>query len=307
MGRRRRAPLWFLLLVTVAGAVALRQLNAALEPPLARSPVADQVQVAFLGFLILVGELIWKGLEVAGRVTLTALAWSVKALWIFASSTYNGLKAIGVVLRDGLKASWEFLRTTYDTVLKPAWTTFWRWFDKFRRWHDDTFGPVLKFLRDLRDTLLDFWKTYVRPWLDLIDVTRRALRVLGSLGLQWARELDRQLADLEARIERPFRLLLAKVNEVINLVNRVVTLDGLFQRLALVRSLERDMRYAWRAAVNWRVDPVTDAHTEEQQRQLNSRSLSEVIGHTTAALVDDAGPYAEWAKEMATLIGPLHP
>jgi len=255
---RRSPPLWFLILLVVVEAAVWRSLGGL---SLIGAPGGDhrpELHQAFLGFLILVGSLIWKGLEVAGRVTLEVLKWMVINLSLVVTKIGNGLKALGVDLLAGFRKAWDFLKITYEHVLKPAWEKFWRWFDKLRKWLDDTFGPLLQHLRDLRDALLKFWKDYVRPWLDLIDVTRRALRVLNSLGLKWAGALDAKLGEIEEAIERPFRALLAKINEVIDIVNRVITLDGLLQRVALIRSLARDYNFAWRAIANPYRKPIPD-------------------------------------------------
>lgn len=281
--RRTPPPLWFSICVAVALAWLCRYTFAGFtDTGLAGGHQAPPSQ-AFLGLIIFVVSAIWRGLEAAARVTLAAVAYSVKLLWLFATKSANALIDLGHGVLTGLRAAWKFFELSYEKVIKPAFTKFWRWFDKFRKWLDDTFGPTLRFLRRLRDNLLRFWATWVRPWLDFIDVTRRVLRVLSSLGLAWAAALDKRLGDLEARIERPFRLLLAKVNEVIGLVNRVITLDGLVQRLALVRSLERDYVYAWRAALNpWR--RTLSAQEKERGRQAWGAK-------TTAAVVRDVGDY----------------
>lgn len=298
--RRSSPPLWFSVCVAVALACVYRYLLAGLPDTAPGGDGAPAPQIAFWGLVIGIVTWIWRGIEAAGRVTLTAVAYSVKLLWTFAGKVSNGLIDIGHGLLVGLRKAWEFFQLTYERVIKPAWSKFWRWFDKFRRWMDETIGPILGWLRDLRDQLLLFWKTYVRPWLDLIDVTRRILRVLGSLGLEWARALDKKLAELEERIERPFRVLVAKVNEVINLVNRVITLDGLIQRIALIRSLERDVRYAWRAAVNWRDDPLTGADRDTMKRQTTGRTRAQIAADFTAAAEHGGGPYAATIAEAAT-------
>jgi hypothetical protein len=256
---RHRAPWWFLWLVAVGMALAYRLVQGCVNDGGSSGGHQPQVQLAFWGFIILVAELIWKGVEVAGKITLEILHWLYLQLSLIVTHIGNGLKTVGSALLAGLKKSWEFLRLTYDKVLKPAWDKFWRWFDRFRKWLDDTFGPVLRWLRRVRDTLLDFWKRYVRPWLDLIDVTRRLLRVLNALGLHWAAALDAKLGAIEDAIERPFRLLLAKVNEIITLVDRVITFDGLLQRVALIRSLARDYNYAWRAIANPYRKPIPES------------------------------------------------
>jgi hypothetical protein len=296
--RRTPPPLWFSICVAVALAWVCRYaLPGSGEAALAGGHQAPPSQ-AFLGLIIFVVSAIWKGLEAAARVTLAAVAYSVKLLWLFASKSANALIDLGHGVLTGLRAAWKFFELSYEKVIKPAFTKFWRWFDKFRKWLDDTFGPTLRFLRRLRDNLLRFWKTYVRPWLDFIDVTRRVLRVLSSLGLAWAAALDKRLGDLEARIERPFQLLLAKVNEVINLVNRVVTLDGLFQRVALIRSLGRDYQYAWRAIAQPYTRALTEADRRHADDKLAVKSLRQIENETRAYVRDGGGPRAALIDEM---------
>jgi hypothetical protein len=159
---RRPAPFWFQLCVAVAGALALRwwlPTDAAGDAAAGHAYPAKQ---AFLGFIILIGSLIWKGLEVAGKVTLEVLKWVVANLSLVVTKLGNGLKDLGAGLLQGLKRGWDFTRRLYDDVLKPAWGKFWGWFDKFRAWLDRTFGPVLQWLQTIRKNLVDFWKN-LRP------------------------------------------------------------------------------------------------------------------------------------------------
>jgi len=247
---RRRAPWWFVVVVAAALACALRVLDHA-SGALAGAPGdGPRPLVAFWFFVVLLAGWIWKGFEVAGRVTLIALQWAVANLYLIVTKFGNGLLATGHALLVGLKRGWDLLRGVWDDVLKPAWAKFWKLFDKLRTWLTDTFGPVLDWLQAVRKYLVDFWATYVRPWLDLIDVTRRLLRVLASLGLTWARALDARLAKLEDEITKPFLFVLGKLNEVIGIVNSVITAGGLLQRVALIRSMARDYEFAWRAIAN---------------------------------------------------------
>jgi hypothetical protein len=229
----------------------------------------------------------------------TFLAWAVAALQAGAVLLWNGLKAAVELTRVGFIKAWDFLKPLYTDVLKPAWEKFWTWFDKLRTWLNNTFGPLLKWLRDLRAELLKFWATYVRPWLDLIDVTRRILSTLASLGLAWAKKLDQELGALEQAIEAPFRYVLGKLNEIINVVNLVVTADGLFQRVALIRSLARDYQYAWKAVTQPYIDAAPSTAPGDTSSLDSPKTLPAIVADTVAYLQGDDSTIASQVDEAA--------
>jgi hypothetical protein len=250
---RRACPLWFEIAIAIILAALVRELA-----PAAGQGDAAPVLLGFWSLIFVIASAVWKGLEVAGKVTLEVLKWSVLQLWTFARSTYNGLLTVGKDLLKGARRAWDFFEATYEHVLKPAWDKFHEWYRRARQWLTDVFGPVIKFLQFLRSEFLKFYDKWVRPILDAIDIGRKVLRLFAGFGWEWAAKLDRYLAKLQERIDLPFRYILGKINEVITIVNRVVTLDGLLQRLALVRSIERDIRLVTRAFANWRSKPLTE-------------------------------------------------
>lgn len=273
--RRSRAPLWFECLVALALALALRALGAALAPGGAAPDLAPPPAFAFWALIGMLAQAIWKGIEVAGRVTLEVLKWSVVQLWAFAKKTFDVVSGVGKDLFRAARRAWDFLEATYKHVIKPAWEKFWQWYDRARAWLEKVVKPVFKFLRALRTELLKYYTKWVRPILDSIDIARRVLGIFKALGFDWARSLDGVLADLQRRIDAPFRALLAQINQVINWVNRIATLDGLLQRVALVRSIERDIRQVSRAIANWRSKPVTEAQWARIQK-LSTRTDEEI-------------------------------
>jgi hypothetical protein len=263
--RRRglHAPLWFhlafaALVGTMAHLCGFHELEA--------SPVT----LAFFGWLITLAELVFAGLHAAADVVIAYLAWAVNALFFLGQLAYNALVELGGVAMRGIRQAWRFFRWTYDDILAPAWRKFWRLVDVVRGTLERVLRPVFAVLRRIRDELLHLYAKWVRPVLDTIETTRKVLRVLSALHIPFARKLDHQLAELEEKIDRPFRYLLGKVNEVINFVNRIATADGLFQRLALVRSIARDWQVIGDEYARMHRAPMTD---EERRR----RSLQEVL------------------------------
>jgi hypothetical protein len=295
----RRAPGWFVVLVAVVGAVAVRVWAPTLFPEDSVGAPHAPPAVAWFAWLISIVEVLWKGVEIAGRVALAVLQYSVHLLWRFVTIIARGVGEAAQFAWRGLRAGWDLLKDTYARVLKPAWQFFWKWVDKVERWLERTFGPLMAWLRRVRAWLLDFWAVYIRPILDLLDISRRALRVLAALGLDWARALDQKIADLEERIEAPFRALVAKVNDVINIVNRIMTADGLFQRLTYIRTLQRDWNLAWKTLVAGYTKPVTDAQRSETDAKVAAKSQQQVTSDVRAYMRDRSGPDAGLFSEMA--------
>lgn len=297
--RRLRAPLWFHVLVAVAGAVLLR---ASFATPDVSHPFAGgggEVHVAFWWWIIPVAEAIWAGIQAVGQLTLQVLHWLYLGLSATVTTIGNGLVGLGKTLKTAFLKSWDFLRATYDHVLKPAWEKFWKFFDKVQRWLKDTLAPVFKFLRAVRDEILCFYKTWIRPILDVIDATRGILRVLEALHIEWAAKLDAQLGAIEDWVNRQFDRVLSKVNEAIGIVNRVVTADGLFQRVALIRSLERDIVYAGRALANARLKPLTAAEKADTRKRLTPPTIEVVARDTKEYFETGGGPSAPLIDELA--------
>ena len=72
-------------------------------------------------------------------------------------------------------------------------------------WLKRVFRPLFAFLLRLRRELLNFYVKFIRPVLDVIEAIRFGLQLLGRLGVEWAKELDRKLAQLENAIARTRR------------------------------------------------------------------------------------------------------
>lgn len=256
--RARQHPWWLEILVgvslvTLARAFGEHHFTAAIDGS-KNAPVG----LAFWPLIGLIVSAIWKGIEVAGKVTLEILRWSVVHLWAFARTVANAAKGIGEALVRGARRTWDFLEDTYEHVIRPAWEKLSAWYTRARRWLEDTIKPIYDFLTRLRREIEKFYDRWVRPILDAIDITRRVLGIFRAFGWEWSVTLDAYLTRLQERIDQPFRLVVAKINETINAVNRIATANGLLQRVALIRSIERDIRLVQRAAANWRSVDLTD-------------------------------------------------
>lgn len=189
------------------------------------------------------------------------------------------------------------LRRFWARVLLPLLRRLEGWADRIQKWLRSTFGPIIEALLWLRRKIFEIYDRWLRPIFDTIDVIRRVLSVLSFLHLDVARKLDAKLAALEERLRRPLELVIRKVNEAIDIVDRVITLDGLFQRLALLRSIERDIGRIgaiWHAAQS---RPLTDEERRTDASAPGLKPPEQSVSDLRAYLRTGDGPNSRWAGE----------
>lgn len=110
------------------------------------------------------------------------------------------------------------------------------------RLHDflkDKFGPVLKWLRELKQHIRDIYDKWVRPVVDTIQFIRQLNAILELFHISLLKKLDATLATIEKRIEDPFVKLNQWITWAENQFDRIIGLDGVFQKVTLVKSMSR--------------------------------------------------------------------
>jgi hypothetical protein len=174
----------------------------------------------------IVGGAIAASLEAVVAYLVTAVAWLAGALATFLASA----GAVFAKIWDGLKIVWS-------DVLKPTLVWMDKAFTRVQVWLKDTFGPVFKWLQRVRDELNAVYNKFVKPVVDTIEFLRQLNRVLVTFHITFLQKLDTTLEQIEQRIEEPILWLNRKLSEVQNAVNFIVTADGFFQRLTLIKSM----------------------------------------------------------------------
>lgn len=185
--------------------------------------------ISFLGQILgTVGGAIATSLEAVVGYLVTAVGW-------LASQVANILISTGAIFAK----VWDAMKIVWSDVLKPALAWIDKAFTRVQAWLKDTFGPVFKWLRRVRDELNRIYERFVKPVVDTIEFIRQINRVLLTFHITVLQTLDGYLAELERRIREPILWLYARLTDVENAVNFIVTADGFFQRLTLLRSLDR--------------------------------------------------------------------
>lgn len=222
---RRRA---WLVLAVLAIAAALDLVDAAAGA----APRAPYTGAAVFAVIWIGLQFVATWLGTVAEITVTYLGTVVA--WLV-GRVANILISTGAVFAR----IWDAMRIVWSDVLRPALV----WIDgtirRLHTWLVDTFRPVFDWLKEIRERLLGLYKTFVRPVLDTIDFIRALNQVLLQFHITFLQGLDELLTKLQQRIEEPIFFLFRQLSLVQNLLDRVVGLDGFFQRYALVASLRK--------------------------------------------------------------------
>jgi len=299
-----RADRWRRRLYTTLATYAVLGAIAALDHwyGLPATPHTD----AFIGIIIAIVSAIAAGVEAAGAYIAIALQWVVNALWIMVIALSHGLaEGLWLAARWAGRA-YDALKVAWDRAIKPFLSWSYRKLNTLELWVKQKLAPVLEFIGKVKARIDELYKTFVRPIIDTIEFIRAVNRVLETFGITLLQKLDEVLAQIERKIEDPLLWVREKITWVENWIDRIVTFDGLFQRLTLLRSLERDVAYRWRSLMFARHKSITGPDVERAKTALRAPSLADIKTATRGSLLGQGGRYApfvdEWAREWTARI-----
>lgn len=247
-------------------------------------------------------QAIWTGIEILAGWVATAAEVTATYVWI-------ALQWLGAAVGTFLKSTgamfakvWDGMKIVWSDVLKPALVWIDDHLKRLYTWLKDTFKPVFDFLREVRCRLHDFYTTFVRPVVDTIEFVRQINRVLLAFHVDLLQSLDKVLQQLEQRIEEPFLWVEKKLNEIWNTLELVVTLDGFFQRLTLLRSMQR---YAPRWINHFwarQFDPTLRRGTDyDREREYPQHEVLEDVNALTDYFTDGGGDHSAVIAELSTM------
>jgi hypothetical protein len=286
--RRSRAELLLELVAIVVVALLIRAHQA---------PHADGAPVSLAFFQFIIAAIVEVAKWIADEAsTIAVVLWNV--LKIVGSTLVNIGQAVG---RVAVKL-WGFFRSFYSAVLKPFVRWAWKEILRLHAWLAKELGPILKHLRALRTWILKAYDKWLRPIFATIDVTRAILRLLADFHVPFAQSIERKLADLESRLMVPIRFALAKINEAVNWINRIVDLDGLFQRLTLIESQWRYSGDLWNVLLGHPPTGVSASDNAQRRQQtvkpLDARTLADQVATYYATGAGELAPKVDVAAQL---------
>jgi len=198
---------------------------------------------------------IWAGIQALASYIAVAAEITAEYVWI-ALQWLAG--RVGTFLRSSgamFAKVWDATKIVWKDVLKPALVWIDDHLKRLHDWLQRTFRPVFNFLKDVRERLLKFYTHFVRPVLDTIDFIRAVNRVLLTFHIHVLQALDKVLQQIEQRIEEPILWLNQQITRVWNLLDLIITFDGLYQRVTLLKSLRQYEPHWFALWWNDQVDP----------------------------------------------------
>ncbi len=262
---------------------------------------------AFWGAFFAVLSGIWDAFKTAATVTATAIAsafsWLKSRVFDLGRTIGGGLSFLGGKVLDvagflggGLETIGRVVFNTIASGVKIAFTVL-----------QQGVSAVVNVVKGIRDAVTTFYGNYVQPIIDALDRTKQIATILGDLGLTTFKQLAAKISGIEQKIQEPFQIVIGKLNEVLGVLNRVVTLDGLLQRLTLFKSLlsyRVDFaNFTFNAFV--KTDTGLDASTNttvirEQKVKQARDDLSRLASDGVAAATPEQN---QWADDLLQQIG----
>lgn len=193
---------------------------------------------------------------------------------------------------------WDIFAKFYASVLRPFVEWSWRNIVKLHAWLKSTLSPVFHVLDTIRRDILKIYNRWVRPILDTIDAARSVLRVLAEFHIPFAQAIDDKLAALEERLLQPLRIALAKLNEVVYWLDRIVDFNGLFQRLTFIATQITYVRDTFNVLFHSQNRPLTDDDRRAALARDAVKPFNVTLEETRAYVTSGAGPHAPIIDEM---------
>jgi hypothetical protein len=248
---------------------------------------------------------IWAAIQVVGNIlgdagaAIAATLEGVVAYLATAVAWLAGRVASILVSTGAVFAKvWDAIRVVWSDVLKPALVWIDEQLTRVAAWLKSTLKPVFDFLARVRDELQAIYKRFVQPIIDTIEFLRQLNRVLLAFHIHLLQQLDTVLQQIETRIEEPILWLNAQLSKIFNSLDLVLTLDGVLQRLTLIKSMSRYAPSWLRIAVAARSKPLSgdqayklQAHMKPQDTETMIAQLGDYWGgasNDTGAVIDAA-------------------
>lgn len=185
----------------------------------------------------------------------------------------------------------NFFVALWENVIKRGVVKLLAIFAKIRAKLQQIFGPILRIIRRIRQWIDRHILPIVLRVINAIQRIRQILVVFRILGFEWAKALDRKLAQLENDIQGAFEFVRRRLNLVATIIELILQPNLLMRRNVLLGSLLSSLGAVKRALGLGTKRPLTDEEQKIQDRDRNRYKSATVLQH--AAVLAESGPTKE--------------
>jgi len=133
----------------------------------------------------------------------------------------------------------KFFAHLWDSFFKGIFLKVFHALQSLTTWLESHLKPIINFLKAARKYIDKIYKTYVQPFLKIIQRVRQFLQILRLLHIQIAAELDKILADVQRDVQGVFLQIRGILNTAIDLLNILADPTKLLRKPTLVLSIRR--------------------------------------------------------------------
>jgi hypothetical protein len=184
------------------------------------------------------------------------------------------------------------LRSFLVDVVKPLLLRADKWITRFFAWLKKTLDPILKILQRLRDQWLRLYAKWLLPIFTLFAAVRYTLKLLDRIGFDWAGDLEQKIGRLEDKLVLKIGLVAAAFNDVIDFLNKIITVDGLLSEYTLFTSHWRRAGDMFALMWNTRTFGLSGSGKQHVISGGNAETPLEIQTEIRDAIRADVGPLA---------------
>jgi hypothetical protein len=177
-------------------------------------------------------------------------------------------------LRDVVGSIKNVFQSIWNGVIVALLKKLLDAYTKLRDLLNRVFGPVIRFLKQLRKIYDDYFNRFVKPFLRVLQNIRKFLTLFRLLGFKWAAKLDGYLAKIQQDILKAYTLLRSELNSVITYLDLIVDPSAILRRNPLFAALIRSAPELRNMILQAETRPLTQDELDTQARDKANASYA---------------------------------
>lgn len=167
-----------------------------------------------------------------------------------------------------LQAVGKFLSHIWTNFFKAIWSKALKYLQIAHRWLEAKLGPILRYLKRVRDFYDRWYKMYLKPLLQMLQKIRQVLLIMRMMHIGFAKQLDALVLRIEQQLTHQFLTMRGIFTSLINVVSAVIDAPLLLRKPIMILSLRRTFYSVVRAFTGLPVSYFFPSHAKGAPRGL---------------------------------------